>query len=365
MEPSVVIPALGPEEGMVDYIRALRAGGVPQVIVVDDGSGAEYAPVFQAAQALPGCVVLRHHVNRGKGAALKTAIRWYLDQGGGSGLVTADCDGQHAVEDVLAVSRALEASPGSLILGSRAFGPATPRRSAVGNTVTSAAMRALYGIRLKDTQTGLRGLPRAMLPDLSTLAGERYEYELNMLILARRAGVELVTVPIRTLYFDNNAGSRYRTVADSLRILALLGRGVIQYAGSSALSAVVDVALYAVLVKWVLAPMDLVWRLLLAAAVARLLSSLVNYNCNRRLPYVQNARFYPTVVRYYILWFCQLLSSFVLVWILCTAAGLDELLAKLITDGLLAIASYQVQLRWVFRGEEASPAPAAARREGT
>ena len=360
---AVVIPALGPEESLIPYVASLRAAGIPQVVVVDDGSGPAYAPVFQALEAQPNCAVLRHPVNRGKGAALKTAIRWYLDQGGAFGLVTADCDGQHAVADVLRVGRALEEHPQALVLGSRTFGPDTPLRSRIGNALTSAALRGLYGIPLRDTQTGLRGLPHGLLPALAQLEGERYEYELNMLLHARRTGVELVTVPIQTLYFNQNAGSRYRSVADSLPILALLARGVLQYIGSSALSAVVDVALYALLVKALLLSLPLAPRLFWAAAAARLLSSLVNYNCNRRLPYVQTAKLYPTVVRYYLLWAGQLLASFGIVWALRTWAGLDELLAKLLTDGLLAVASYQIQMRWVFRARTPQAQSALARRE--
>lgn len=360
---SVVIPALGPEESLISYAAQLLSCGVPQVIVVDDGSGPEYGPVFRALEELSGCAVLRHPVNRGKGAALKTAIGWYLAQGGRFGLVTADCDGQHVAEDVLRVGQALGAHPQALVLGCRSFGRDTPRRSRIGNTLTSAALRGLYGIPLRDTQTGLRGLPQVMLPALAQLSGDRYEYELNMLLYARRTDTELVTVPIQTLYFDHNSGSRYRSVADSLPILALLSRGVLQYIGSSALSALVDVALYALLVKMLLLPLPLAARLFLAAGTARLLSSLVNYNCNRRLPYVQTARLYPTVVRYYILWTGQLLASFGAVWVLCAGLGMDELLAKLLIDGLLALASYQIQMRWVFRTHPPRKKAALARRE--
>lgn len=231
--PAILIPALDPEPGLISYVETLLAYGVPAVIVVDDGSSSACAPVFAALEGLPRCTVLRHPVNRGKGAALKTAIRRYLAQGGGNGLVTADCDGQHAPEDVLAVSRALETHPDRLILGCRDFGGNTPPRSAVGNAVTSAVMSAFYGVKLKDTQTGLRGLPAGLLPRLAELEGDRYEYELNMLILARRSNVELEVVPIRTLYFDRNSGSRFRPLADSLRIAALLGRDLAQHIGTS------------------------------------------------------------------------------------------------------------------------------------
>ena len=159
-------------------------------------------------------------------------------------------------------------------------------------------------------------------------------------------------IPIQTLYFRENAGSHYRTVVDSLRAVRVLAGGLIQYGLSSVLSAVVDVAFYAVLVKWILAGFPLGEKLFLAAATARILSSLVNYSCNRRLPYMQNRRLFPTFIRYYTLWTVQLASSFGLVWLLCRFLGMDELVAKLAADLFLAAVSYQIQLRWVFRQQQ-------------
>lgn len=348
MDCCVVIPAYRPDLALIGYASELLQSG--PVAVVDDGSGPAYNAIFDALAGLPGCTVLRHPRNRGKGAALKTAICWYRDSGAElGGIITADCDGQHTVRDVLRLADALALAPDSLILGTRTFGPGTPPKSAAGNRLISRAMDALYGIRLEDTQTGLRALPNRLLPALETLPGDRYEYELNMLIQANRMCVPFVTVPIETLYFDNNAGSHFRAVADTLRIILLLCRCLVQYGLSSAASALVDVAFYGLMVKFVLDELPFAQRLTLAAAGARAISSIVNYSCNRRLPYVQNQRIFPTLLRYYILWACQLAVSIGLVWTLHIWLGVDELWTKLPVDLLLAAASYQVQMRWVFR----------------
>ena len=348
MRVCIVIPAYEPGGEFVPYAQEVLAAGLGPVLVVDDGSGPAYAPVF-AALAEMGCTVLTHEQNRGKGAALKTALRWYgAHEDGCAGIVTADCDGQHTVKDVRRVCEAMEACPGTLVLGCRDFGPGTPARSATGNRVTSAAMRVLYNIDLKDTQTGLRGIPNGMHRDLLEVRGERYEYELNMLIYAKQRSIPYTIVPIETVYFNNNEGSHYRTVADSARIIHQLGSGLVQYAMSAGLSVVVDVFVYCVLVKWLLLGLPLAPRLFFAAVIARTLSSVVNYTCNRRLPYVQNKKIGPTVAKYYCLWLAQLMLSFVGVWAACTGLHMDDMLAKLLVDALLAVASYQVQLRWVF-----------------
>lgn len=351
----IVIPAYRPGPELAGYVRSLLELLHGPVVVVDDGSGPAYQPIFEEAGAIEGCVLLRHPENRGKGAGIKTAIRWYRAQKvHWAGIVTADCDGQHIPKDVAAVAAALEAQPDALVLGGRTFGPDTPKRSLMGNRAVSAVLAALYGIHLEDSQTGLRGLPHGLMPVLESLAGDRYEYELNMLLELHRRCVPFVTVPITTLYFDNNAGSHYRTVKDTLPIIRLLGKGLLQYIISSSLSALVDVAAYALLVKLVFAPLEFLQRLAVSAAIARLVSSVVNYGCNRRLPYVQEQRILPTAVRYYTLWAVQLLASILLSWSFCTLLHWDELWVKLLVDLLLAAASYQVQLRWVFRAAPSS-----------
>lgn len=358
----IAIPAYCPSPALIDYVRSLLSAQSGPVAVVDDGSGTSYHAIFDTLEAMEGCTVLHHPENHGKGAAIKTAIRWYRTECEGlTGILTADCDGQHTVPDVLRLADALAQSPDCLILGIRTFGPGTPRRSAAGNRVISKVMEALYGIGLTDTQTGLRALPNCLLPTLETLPGDRYEYELNMLIHANRMCVPFVTVPIETVYFDNNAGSHFRTVVDTLRIVALLARGLVQYGLSSAASALVDVAFYGLLVKFVLRPLPFASRLALAAAGARVISSVVNYTCNRKLPYVQNTRIFPTLLRYYTLWAGQLAASIGLVWLFHILLGMDELLAKLMVDLLLAAASYQVQMRWVFRVDRPQIVPAEGR----
>lgn len=169
-------------------------------------------------------MVLTHDVNRGKGRALKTAFRYVLDNHPElDGVVTADADGQHTVQDVTKLCDLLSSGGHRLILGIRDTRSAqVPRRSYLGNTVTSWLFEFIYGAPLPDTQTGLRGIPMVELPWVADLAGERYDYEFNMLITARRQNIDFTLTPISTLYFDNNNASHYRTFKDSFRIAKCL-----------------------------------------------------------------------------------------------------------------------------------------------
>ena len=349
MKCAIIIPALNPEEGLVSYIDELLALDIGPIILINDGSEPETAPIFQKAAARENCFLLTHQKNQGKGRALKTGIRYYKKFFSALlGIITVDADGQHRIEDVQKLYRRINENPNTLILGSRDFGATTPTRSRIGNTLISFSMNFLYNVRLKDTQTGLRAIPSSMLDWVADLPGERYDFELNMLIVAQKKAVPIVTETIETVYYNNNKGSHYRTFSDSARIIYHLSRAFIQYVLSSALSAIVDITTFILLSQIFFSSFPLVERLLYATIGARMVSSIVNYSVNRHLIYAQSSRLYPTALKYYILWFFQLISSFSLLWLI-SAKGPNEIITKISVDLCLALISYQVQLRWVFR----------------
>lgn len=225
---AVVIPALNPLPNLAAYVRELLKYGVPHIIVVNDGSDSSFNRVFSDIEKFENCTVLWHKKNMGKGRALKTAFSYftkhlsYLD-----GVVTADADGQHDVLDICEICERLSIKQDSLILGIRNFKDKNvPKRSYIGNMLTSRIFKLLYGYYLSDTQTGLRGIPGEHIPWMVELNGEHYEYEINMLINAKRHNLSLSTIPIKTLYYNNNSGSHYTTVKDSARIFKCLILGL-------------------------------------------------------------------------------------------------------------------------------------------
>jgi glycosyltransferase involved in cell wall biosynthesis len=232
----IVIPAYQPEPVLARIVDDLIAVGLPayRLVVVDDGSTGAAARVVDGLRGR-GPVVVRHADNRGKGAALKAGIRAVRARDPDPlGVVTADADGQHAVGDILRVRDALLAAPDRLVLGSRAFDAATPRRSRFGNAATRQAFRLATGRRLADTQTGLRGLPAALLDHALGLPGTRYDFELELLLAAVDAGVPVAEVGIRTIYGPGNATSHFRVVSDSWRIYRVFLRRALGARGTSA-----------------------------------------------------------------------------------------------------------------------------------
>ena len=174
----ILIPSLEPDERLPAYIRRLKEGGFARIVVVDDGSPESYQPIFREIEAVEDTTVLHHEVNKGKGIALKTGYRWIMENLADkiSGVITADADGQHTVEDCLKLAERLEGGERALYLGSRDFNSENiPPKSRFGNKMTSVVFKLLYGQYLPDTQTGLRAFRKEDLQFMIDVEGARFE----------------------------------------------------------------------------------------------------------------------------------------------------------------------------------------------
>jgi glycosyltransferase involved in cell wall biosynthesis len=228
--PVVIIPAFQPTQRLVGIVEQLLTDPEQIVIVVDDGSSPAHEQVFAALAGRPRLHLLRHAVNVGKGQALKTAFNYFLVSlpRNHVGVVTADADGQHLVDDVRNVAATLSGHPGELVLGSRCLRGTVPWRSAIGNSFMKHVFTGLLGRKLEDTQTGLRGIPRAFLSDLLPISASGYEFELEMLIKAVKQQLPIREVRIETVYEGDNDSSHFNPIRDSLRIYFVLIRRWLQ-----------------------------------------------------------------------------------------------------------------------------------------
>jgi len=223
MDCAIVIPAYNPDAELGRIVEDLLPYRPPAVVVVDDGSTAAAAAHFAALPRGGVVTILRHDENRGKGTAIKTGLAYVLERHPRlAGTVLVDADGQHQAADAAKVAEALARRPGGLVIGTRRFGRGVPLRSRVGNSLTSLAFRALTGTRLGDTQSGLRGVSRDLIPLVLSLPGRRYELEMEMLLLCRSRRIPLVEIPIATIYRGGNCSSHFRPLADSIRIIRSL-----------------------------------------------------------------------------------------------------------------------------------------------
>ena len=214
---TIVIPAYEPDDKLIGLVEQLNSSlENPDIVIVDDGS--KDKKIFESLKNYSNVILLCHEVNKGKGAALKTAFKYINDNMKERIIVTADSDGQHAPKDIVKVYNFSKKYYKSLILGSRAFEGDVPKKSMFGNNVTRALMRMVFEYSFNDTQTGLRGFSSNLLPFLLEIKGERYEYEMNMLAEALKANIKIREIKIETIYNDGNKGTHFNPVKDFTKI---------------------------------------------------------------------------------------------------------------------------------------------------
>ena len=179
----IVIPAYQPDEKLAGVVDALIQKTVFPIVIVDDGSREDCQPLFAALAEKDRVTVLHHEVNRGKGAAMKTAFQYVYDHcPDEEGVITVDADGQHLPDDVLRVADTFRSNRNALVTGSRRFTGNVPFKSRAGNAITRFVFAISTGVKVYDTQTGLRAFSRENIPRMLSLKGDRYEYEISQLL---------------------------------------------------------------------------------------------------------------------------------------------------------------------------------------
>jgi len=350
----IVIPSLQPDERFPAILKDIKEAGLGPVIVVDDGSGSDYKSFFDEAYELikdQGGVVLTHEVNKGKGRGLKTAFSYILENlPDAIGCITADSDGQHSVECIKSCMDALEKNPESLVLGVRDFsGEDVPFKSRAGNNITIKVCDFLCGVKVSDTQTGLRGISRAFMKHLLDVPGERFEFETRMLIETRDR-CPIVEVPIKTIYDSKeNHQTHFNPVKDSIRIYKIFGIYFVKYILSSVTSFVIDIVLFWLFCKLLGNNADAPFYAVTATALARIISATYNYLMNYKFVFTSNKSHKSSAPKYVILAVIQmLLSASIVTGLLFVFKGAPELVVKIPVDLVLFLLSYYVQRKFVY-----------------
>lgn len=351
----VLIPAYKPGETLLSFIQALEERNL-RVIVVDDGSGEEYLPLFQKIKDNTGAKIIQLEQNRGKGAALKAGLSYLQTLDGNFQIITVDADGQHSLQDTLFLLEEGEEHENSLLLGSRTQSGSSPLRSRLGNAITRKVFSLTTGVPIRDTQTGLRCFGKELIPDLLAIPGNRYEYEMNVLLEFARAGIPILEYPIETIYLNDNAGSHFDTVKDSFRIYGQ----ILKFISTSLLSFLLDFLLYSLCFAYT-------GQIFLSNALARILSLHANFFLNKNFVFakrqvVHTENFGGThgkthaPFRNYISYlglalFLFLINSLLLSGIV-NSLNINAYFAKILTELALFLFSYYVQKNLIFNHRE-------------
>lgn len=346
----LIIPSYNPDHHLLTLLQKLRQSSESgsDILLVDDGSDPQTAPIFKEAQEKYGCFLLRHEENQGKGRALKTAFADFLSRYPEDvGVVTVDSDGQHKADDVAACAEELRENPHSLIVGCRQFDrTTTPPDIRRKNAAACKMLKLMGGVSLSDIQSGLRGIPTEFVRHLVDVPGERFDFELNMLMESRQCHIPIKELPIQSIEENGCTSS-----VNPLLNLLVLYKKFIKFAFSSVSCFVIDILLFSVFVR-LLKHFRIADYILIATVAARIISSLTNYLMNRHFVFTSHAfkdmTTKATFIKFYLAEICQMMLSATLVSIIYGWVGAFETLIKVVVDAILFFLNYPVQQRWVF-----------------
>ena len=352
----VLIPALDPERGpLLDLVSKLLSYDFLFVLLVDDGSSKENKIIFEECKSL-GCELVSYEENRGKGYALRRGFSEILSKKefyGEADVITADSDGQHTVEDILKVRAEMLTHRGAFVLGVRDFfseesNKNVPPKSLKGNRFTSKLFKYMYGRWMADTQTGLRGIPYSLLGEATKIKGDRYQYEMKALIKAVRSDIEIIETPIEVIYLDNNKGTHFRPIRDSLKIIGVIISQFLKYSLISLSSSILDIAAFTML-SAMLANVIPTEHIIVSTFIARGISGAFNFLMNKRVVFsAGNTALLPGIIKYIITAAFIASLSALLVNGLFMLLHWNKTIIKIIVDTLLFFLSYKIQQAWVF-----------------
>ena len=339
--PVLIIPAYEPGISLIKLVERLREMGAFEIYVVNDGSSPDKKNIFDQIKGRAGVTIIEHAINLGKGIALKSAFnRILLNHPNTVGAVTVDADGQHLPEDVEQVASELLANQESLVLGARGFSGKVPLRSAFGNKMTGVVFHFLIGKCLSDTQTGLRGIPRSFMRQLLSLSTARYEFELDMLILAVRNGVPIIEVPIQTIYEEGNKSSHFNPFLDSFRIYFVF----LRFTLNSLLSFAVDWVVFSTAYFFTR-------EVFLSVALGRLSAAPVSFAVSRAFVFKSNKDIKKTLLDLSLLWGALYLISYALTMFFYQVFHFNVYTSRLVVDSTLFVFNFAIQRVLIFGAE--------------
>ena len=208
----ILIPAYEPDSKLIDLVKEIN--NKYKVIVIDDGS--KNKDIFKAIKDYS--YVISYDNNRGKGFALKTGLKYIKENFDNYVVVCMDADLQHTRKDAIKLCDYVKDNPDTFVIGRRHWDKTTPWTNRFGNKITRYFFKKMAGFSIYDTQSGLRAFSNNMIDYLLSIQGDRYEYEMNVLLDLKKNNIKYKEIDIETIYIDKNQTSHFRSFTDSYRI---------------------------------------------------------------------------------------------------------------------------------------------------
>lgn len=329
----ILIPSYEPDDKLIKLVDELKKNKL-NVVVVNDGSSKEYDSIFNKIKKK--VKVISYETNQGKGYALKIGLEYIKENYKDYVVVTMDSDGQHSVKDAIKLSNYAEKHPNELVIGKRIRSEKTPLRSKLGNSITMFIYRLSTGVKVYDTQTGLRAFTSELMDFMQNVEGNRYEYEMNVLLYAPSNDIKIKEIEIETIYIENNEGSHFNTIKDSYRVY----KEIIKYSLSSIISFIIDYSLFAFF--------SIFLSITLSNIFARIISASINFTINKKIVFKSDKGILISLIEYALLAIFILVCNTLLLNLL-VYIGINKFIAKLIVEISLFIISFLVQKTFVFK----------------
>ena len=180
-----------------------------------------------------------------------------------------------------------------------------------------------------------------------TVSGERFEYEMNMLLYCITSQISIYEETIHTIYENNNKSTHFDPVKDSLRIYKLIFGTFFKYIFSSLSASIIDLLTFQILIL-IVSGVKLQNQILIATVIARIISSIYNYLLNAHLVFKTTEKISKTIVGYYLLAIVQMLCSWAFVYLLAIKLQLPKVVIKMLVDTALFFISYRIQKKYIF-----------------
>ncbi len=208
----ILIPAYEPDDKLLSLLRIIN--NQYDTVVVDDGS--KDKTIFENAKEFAH--VISYEENMGKGFALKMGFEYIKEKYSNYIVVTMDADGQHDFDDAIKLCDYVKENVDTFVIGRRHWDKSTPLSNRLGNKITRHVFKRKTGLNIYDTQSGLRAFSYKLIDYMLSVSGQRYEYEMNVLLNLKKNNIDVKEIDIKTIYIDNNSSSHFSAIKDSYRI---------------------------------------------------------------------------------------------------------------------------------------------------
>ena len=331
----ILIPVYEPNDILIKLVSSIDLSKY-DIVVVNDGSSKYYDNIFNRCKLY--AKVISYEENKGKGYALKRGLEYIKEKYIDNYIVcTMDSDGQHKIEDAYNLMSYVKNNPNTYVLGKRMRGDNTPLRSRIGNFITQHVYKFITKLDIYDTQTGLRAFSSNLVDLMLSIEGNRFDYEMNVLLSISKLNISIKEIKIDTIYIDNNIHSHFKTIRDSY----LIYKNIIKFTLSSISSFIIDYLLFIIF--------SLIFTVTLSNILSRIISATFNYIVNYKVVFNSKKSKVKSLLSYIVLALLILILNTALINILVSIIGINKFISKFIVEIILFIFSYYVQSKLIFK----------------